>query len=182
MDVTGGWAIWFTGLPASGKTTLARSVQRALQERGISTVLLDSDELRRLITPKATYTPAERDCFYDRLVELADWLVRSGEHVLIAATGSRRCYREAVRRKLGGHFAEIWVRCPTDICRTRDQKGLYGRAASGVIRGLPGVDVPYEAPQAPEVVVDTDQLTPEEATEAVLASLPFLECTAQVSD
>jgi adenylylsulfate kinase len=106
MNMSSGWAIWFTGLPASGKTTLARAVRRTLQERGISTILLDSDELRRLITPNATYTPAECDWFYNRLVELTVWLVRSGEHVLIAATGSRRCYRREARRRLGVRFAE----------------------------------------------------------------------------
>ena len=180
MNMSSGWAIWFTGLPASGKTTLARAVRRTLQEQGISTILLDSDELRRLITPNTTYTPAERDWFYNRLVELTVWLVRSGEHVLIAATGSRRCYRREARRRLGGRFAEVWVRCPVDSCSTRDQKGLYGQAAAGAIRGLPGIDAPYEAPEASEVVVDTDQLMPEEAAETVLASLPFVECTAQV--
>jgi adenylylsulfate kinase-like enzyme len=80
-----GWAIWFTGRPASGKTTLARAVRHALQERGISTILIDSDELRRVMTLGATYAPAERDLFYNQLVELAVWLIRSGERVLIAA-------------------------------------------------------------------------------------------------
>ena len=179
MDTSQGWAIWLTGLPGSGKTTLARALRRALQERGISSILLDSDELRRLITPNATYAPAERDWFYNRLVELATWLARSGEHVLIAATGSQRCYRTAARTRLGVRFAEVWVRCPVDICRTRDGKGLYGRAAMGLIHNLPGSDAPYEAPEEPEVVVDTDQLTPEEAAELVLASLAFVECAAQ---
>jgi adenylyl-sulfate kinase len=180
MDKSDGWAIWFTGLPASGKTTLARAVRCALQEQGISTILLDSDELRRLMTPHATYAPAERDWFYNRLVELATWLVRSGEHVLIAATGSRRCYRDAARAQLGPRFAEVWLRCPVDVCRARDQKGLYGRAAAGAIRGLPGADVPYEAPDKPEVVIDTAQQTPEAAAETVLASLPFLESAATI--
>jgi adenylylsulfate kinase len=181
MDKACGWVIWFTGVPASGKTTLARMIRCALQERGISTMLLDSDELRRLITPKATYAPAERDWFYNRLVELAVWLARAGEHVLIAATGSRRCYREAARAQLGPRFAEVWVRCPLDICHARDQKGLYDQAAAGAIRGFPGADVPYEAPDAPDLVVDTDQLTPEEAVEIILDSLGLLETTAMMS-
>lgn len=181
MDKACGWAIWFTGLPASGKTTLARTVRCALQERGISTMLLDSYELRRLITPNATYAPAERDWFYNRLVELAAWLAHAGEHVLIAATGSRRCYREAARAQLGPHFAEVWLRCPVDICHVRDPKGLYSQAVAGAIHGLPGADVPYEAPQAPDVVVDTDQLTSEEAAEVILASVGFLEMTVMMS-
>jgi adenylylsulfate kinase-like enzyme len=74
-----------------------------------------------------------------------------------------------------------WVRCPVNICRRRGQKGLYGRAIAGAIHYLPGVDEPYEAPAASEVVVDTDQLTPEEAAETVLASLPFVERLATVA-
>ena len=171
MDTACGWAIWFTGIPGAGKTTLARAVRCALQEHGISTILLDSDEFRRLMIARATYTPAERDWLYNQLVDLAVWLVRSGEHVLIAATGSRRCYRDAARTQLGGRFAEVWVRCPLEVCRARDPKGLYGRAAAGLIHGLPGVDVLYEAPQAPEVVVDSDRQTLEAAVEEVLASL-----------
>jgi adenylylsulfate kinase len=97
----------------------------------------------------AQYAPAERDWFYNRLVELAVWLVRAGEHVLIAATASRRNYRDVARTQLGPRFAEVWVRCPVEVCRVRDPKGLYGRAAAGMIHGLPGVDVPYEAPEAP---------------------------------
>jgi adenylyl-sulfate kinase len=181
MDTTCGWAIWFTGLPGAGKTTLARAVRRALQERGISTALLDSDELRRLMIADATYAPAERDWFYTRLVDLAVWLVNSGEHVLIAATGSRRCYRDAARAQLGPRFAEVWARCPLEVCCDRDPKGLYSRAAAGVIHGLPGVDVPYEAPVAPEVLVDTDHQTLEEAAEAVLAGLALVERGAPVS-
>ena len=174
IDMAQGWAIWFTGLPASGKTTLARAVRRALQERGTAALLLDSDELRRILTPHATYAAAERDWFYGQLVDLAEWLARSGENVLNAATGSRRCYREAARARLGPRFAEVWVRCPAEICRARDRKGLYSRADTGVMHGLPGVDEQYEAPLAPELVVDTDRRTPEQAVEAVLTSIAFL--------
>jgi adenylylsulfate kinase len=181
MDTTCGWAIWFTGLPGAGKTTLAQAVRRALQEREISTILLDSDELRRLMLADAKYAPAERDQFYNRLVDLAVWLVRAGENVLIAATAGQRCYRDAARTQLGPRFAEVWVRCPVEVCRARDPKGLYARAAAGAIQGLPGVDAPYEAPQAPEVIVDTDRQTLEQAVESVLAGLPLLDRAMAVS-
>jgi adenylylsulfate kinase len=181
MSTTDGWAIWFTGLPASGKTTLARTVQHALQERHISTILLDSDELRRLMRADTKFAPTERDWFYNRLVEQAVRLVQAGEHVLIAATGSQCRYREAARAQLGVRFAEVWVRCPVEVCRARDPKGLYGRADAGMIHGLPGVDAPYEAPEAPEVIVDTDRQTLDEAVALVLASLPMLNRAAAVS-
>src|SRR5690349_3520820 len=107
MNQPAGWVVWLTGLPASGKTTLAYA-------------------LRGMLLPNSNYTPAERDWFYNRLSELAIWLARGGEHVIIAATGSRRCYREAARARLGPRFAEVWVCCPAEVCRSRDLKGLYG--------------------------------------------------------
>ena len=176
-----GWAIWLTGLPASGKTTLARALRGKLNDQGISVVLLDSDDLRRILTPRATYTPTERDSFYDRLVAFAVWLARSGENVMIVATGSQRGYRASARAQLAPRFAEVWVRCPIEVCQSRDPKGLYAGAAAGLVHNLPGVDTPYEAPEVPEVVVDTDQQTPEEAAEIVLAQLPFVQRTTDLA-
>lgn len=174
MDQHSGWAVWLTGLPASGKTALARALQRKLHARGISVALLDSDAVRRVMTPRATYAPAERDWFYNRLVELAVGLVNSGERVIIAATGSRRCYRAAARARLGARFSEVWVRCAVDVCRTRDPKGLYSRADAGEIHDLPGADAAYEEPEQPDAAVDTDRLTPDAAADAVLGQLLLL--------
>ncbi len=178
MDQPTGWVVWLTGLPASGKTTLACALRRTLNARGISAIVLDSDALRHMLLPNSSYAPAERDWFYNRLVELAVLLAHKGEHVIIAATGNRRYYRAAARAQLGPRFAEVWVRCPADVCRARDPKGLYSRAAAGVIRNLPGVDAPYETPERPEAVVDTEHQTPEQAAEIVLASLPFVHDAA----
>jgi adenylylsulfate kinase len=83
MKRSPGWAIWLTGLPASGKTTLAQLLRGKLGERSISVVLLDSDEVRRILTPRATYTPTDRDSFYERLIAFAVWLVGCGENVII---------------------------------------------------------------------------------------------------
>lgn len=178
MDQPTGWVVWLTGLPASGKTTLACALRRTLNARGISAIVLDSDALRHMLLPNSSYAPAERDWFYHRLVERAVLLAHKGEHVIIAATGNRRYYRAAARAQLGPRFAEVWVRCPADVCRARDPKGLYSRAAAGVIRNLPGVDAPYETPEQPEAVVDTEHQTPEQAAEIVLASLPFVHDAA----
>jgi adenylylsulfate kinase len=174
MEKPRGWTIWLTGLPASGKTTLARALRGKLGEHGVAAVLLDSDDLRRLVTPIPTYSAAERDWFYNRLVEMAAWLAGAGDNVIIAATGNRRAYRDLARGRLAPCFAEVWVRCPIRVCRARDMKGLYSRADTGQIVGLPGVDAPYEWPEAPEVVIDSDRMSAEEAADAVLASLPFL--------
>jgi adenylylsulfate kinase len=174
MDRTYGWTIWLTGLPMSGKTTLARVLRRTLNESGIPVVLLDSEEVWREIMPSAACSSEERDRFYSRLVELAAWLADSGENVIIAATASRRCYREAARARLAPRFAEIWVRCPPAVCRARAASGDSVQAA------LSGDGAGYEPPIAPDVVVDSDRQRPEEAAEAVIDSLPFVQPEAAV--
>ncbi len=173
-----GWVLWLTGIPASGKTTLAHVLRQRLNALGVPVVVLDSDELRSILTPNPTFTPEERDFFYNALVQLADLLARYGINVIIAATGNRTKYRRQARRLLP-LFAEVWVRCPVEVCRQRDQKNLYARAEAGEIKTLPGLGAPYEAPEAAEVVVDTDRLSPEEAADIVLQTIPFLWKGAQ---
>lgn len=169
-----GWSLWLTGLPAAGKTALARAILRRLVDPRVAVVILDSDEVRSILTPTPTYSADERDRFYRGLVDLAALLARYGVNVLIAATGNRRAYRQAAREQLA-LFAEVWVRCPLAVCQARDPKGLYARAATGAIRGLPGVDVPYEPPEHPEVIVDTDEQTLDKAVDQILAGIPFLK-------
>lgn len=180
MDRTYGWTIWLTGLPMSGKTTLARVLRHKLNESGIPVVLLDSEEVWREIMPSAACSPEERDRFYSRLVELAAWLADSGENVIIAATASRRCYREAARARLAPRFAEIWVRCPPPVCRARAASGHSAQAAAGAVAALSGDGAGYEPPIAPDVVVNSDRQRPEEAAEAVIDSLPFVQPEAAV--
>lgn len=168
-----GWIVWLTGLPSSGKTTVARALRAHLRDAGTHAVILDSDELRAILTPAPTYTAPERDHFYRALVALAGLLQRYDTNVIIAATAPKRAHRAAARA-LPGHFAEIWVRCPLEECRARDPKGLYARAAAGEISTLPGVGVPYEVPQRAEVIVDSDRLSVEEAVAHLLRHLPWL--------
>jgi adenylylsulfate kinase len=169
-SVRPGFVLWLTGLPASGKTSLAQALSRLLAQRGIRVQILDSDALRRRLTPEPTYTPEERDWFYDVVAWLAELLASHGVHVLIAATASRRAYRQAARQRLA-RFAEVYVDCPVEVCRARDPKGLWARAEEGEIVDLPGAGAPYEAPEAPEAYVDTARTTPEEAAHQVLDQL-----------
>lgn len=164
------FALWFTGLPAAGKTTLARAVQRQLADRGVQTLLLDSDELRTILTPQPTYSTEERDWFYGALADLAAWLVRNGISVLIAATANRRAYRQRARQQIA-HFGEVYVRCALATCQRRDPKGIYARAASGTARHVPGLDATFEAPLHPAATVDTEQSTPEASAAAVIQQL-----------
>ncbi|MGD9047534.1 MAG: adenylyl-sulfate kinase [Anaerolineae bacterium] len=165
-----GFAIWLTGLPSSGKTTLAHALRRLLAERGIGVQILDSDELRRRLTPVPAYSGGERDWFYDVVTFLAGLLTDNGVNILIAATAPRRAYREAARDRLA-RFAEVYVHCSPEVCQARDPKGLWARADRGEIATLPGAGVPYEPPEYPEVRVDTAHLSIEEAARRILDEL-----------
>lgn len=168
--MTPGFALWLTGRPASGKTTLAYEIRRKLNAAGIHCVIIDSDELRRVLTPEPSYSPEERDWFYGTVGHLAKWLADSGVNVLIAATANRRAYRDAARARIS-RFAEVHVRCALNECRRRDPKGLYAKSAANEIAGLPGIGSEFEEPINPEVVVDTDRLTREQSADFVLGSL-----------
>lgn len=169
-----GFVLWFTGLPAAGKTTLARALGCELANQGIATQLLDSDELRRQLTPYPTYSQAERDWFYDTLVYLAELLANNGVNVVIAATAPQRAYREAARERLG-RFAELYVICPPDVCRARDPKGLWQQAAAGKIAALPGAGAPYEPPLSPELQINTAVLDVDTAVQQIIGHLQKLD-------
>ena len=126
--------------------------------------------MRRKLTPRPTFSPEERDWFYNAMAVLAELLTANGVNVLIAATASRRAYRQAARERIA-RFAEVYVECPPKVCRARDPKGLWERADSGEIASLPGAGAPYEAPHAPEVRVDTARYTAEEAAGSVQKKL-----------
>ena len=165
-----GFVIWFTGLPASGKTTLARSTQKLLAEGGVHAVLVDSDDWRPILTPRPEYTEAERDWFYSVIAYLAVWLANNGMNVMVAATANRHLYRDQARQQIE-RFAEVYVDCPLAVCRQRDPKGIYTLAQAGKADSVPGVGTAYEAPLAPEAVVDTSNNTPADAAESVLRQL-----------
>jgi adenylylsulfate kinase len=168
-----GFAVWLTGLPAAGKTTLAQAMHCQLASQGIYTLILDSDELRRILTPQPTYSVAERDWFYGVLAQLAAWLTRHGINVLIAATAHRRAYRQAARDQIE-RFAEVYVQCSLATCHQRDAKGIYAAAQRGQAAQVPGVGRVFEPPFQPEGVVNTEQHPPTEAAKLVLAQLAQL--------
>ncbi|MGE5174983.1 MAG: adenylyl-sulfate kinase [Hyphomicrobiales bacterium] len=168
--MSAGFAVWLTGRPASGKSTLARALASRLTEAGLDPEVLESDALRRAIAPRAGYGDADRDEFYGALIHVASLLARHGVPVVIDATGSRRAYREEARRRIA-RFAEVHVDCPPDVCAARDPKGIYRRARAGEAAGVPGLDAPYEEPERPDLTVRGDGDDPEEAAGAVVALL-----------
>lgn len=137
-----GTVVWFTGLPASGKSTLARRVARALAAE--RPVVLDSDALRAAIAPGLGYGPSSRAHFYGCLARLAALLAEQGHLVLVPATAQRRAFRDDARRR-APRFVEVYVEAPAAACARRDIKGLY--------RAVPGLTSGYEPPLAPDVTV-----------------------------
>jgi adenylylsulfate kinase len=146
-----GAVVWFTGLPASGKSTLALAVRRALKQTGVLPCLLDGDVVRNLLAPSLGYSPAARTAFYSALTGLAAELAHQGLTVLVAATAHERAFRSRAR-SLSPRFIEVWISTPLEECRRRDPKGLYAAAGGHQAGSLPGVDVAYEPPEDAELV------------------------------
>lgn len=136
------FALWLTGLPASGKSAIARELVRRLHERGTEVSVLESDVMRTQLTPFPRYDDAGRDLFYGLLGRMGALLVSEGRAVIFDATANRRAYRDAARRAIA-RFAEVYVDTPLEVCRARDPKGLYQA----------GMRIDYEPPLAPERIV-----------------------------
>src|SRR5512140_3507010 len=164
------FAVWLTGLPASGKSTVARALASELAANGIRAAVLESDAVRRELTPNAAYGEAERDAFYATLAYLARVLVSHGVPVIVDATANRRTYRDRARAAIP-RFLEAYVRCPLAVCQARDPKGIYRRGADGTAQNVPGVTATYEPPLLPEVVVDGEADDPAAAARHIVSAL-----------
>lgn len=164
------FAVWLTGLPASGKSAIAQALLRGLQSRGIDASVLESDVLRTLLTPRPRYDEAERDLFYEAMAHLGCFLVERGVPVIFDATANRRAYRERARQRIA-RFAEVFVNCPLAVCEARDPKGLYRNARHGGASSLPGTQTRYEPPENPDLEVRSDAATPDEAAGSIIALL-----------
>ena len=162
-----GFAVWITGLPSSGKSSITRELAASLNREGISPALLESDAVRAVLTPEPTYVQEERDRFYLQLTELGALLVRQGIPVIFDATANRREYRDHARSRIT-RFAEVFVNCTVDICKERDPKGIYAAAFRGTAKNVPGLQAEYEPPLAPEVTVDCRE-SPSVSAEMILA-------------
>jgi adenylylsulfate kinase len=164
-------ALWFTGLSASGKSTVSRLVADGLRLRGDAVEVLDGDEVRRHLSYGLGFSRADREENLRRIAFVADLLSRNGVHVITAAISPFRSVRDEARLRLGDRFVEVFVDAPLEVCARRDPKGLYARALRGEIEHFTGVSDPYEPPLAPELILQTDIESPHESAAKVLAYL-----------
>jgi adenylylsulfate kinase len=162
------FAIWVTGLPASGKSTIVAALKPKLEGLGLTVEVLESDQVRRIITPTATYSQTERDQFYRALAFFGARLMAHGVTVVFDATANRRAYREFARQLIP-RFFEIAVDCPLNVCMERDKKGTYHKGVRGESSTVPGLQEPYEAPLNPDLRVDSTRTTPEAAADGILS-------------
>jgi len=164
--------LWFTGLPSSGKSTIAGEVEYELHRRGVRTYLLDGDNIRHGLNSDLGFSPEDREENIRRIGEVAKLFVDSGTVVLVAFISPYRKDRERARNLVEeGEFVEIYVKCPVEVCEKRDPKGMYRKAREGKVQEFTGVSAPYEEPLNPEIVLETDKLSIEECVEKVIRYL-----------
>ncbi len=165
-----GLVAWFTGLPASGKTTVASLVKEELSKAGYRVELLDGDWVRKTINVGAGFTKEERERHLLRVAWIARLLARNGVIVLCSFVSPYRDVRKKIKDIIAEEvpFLEIWVKCSVEECIRRDPKGLYKKALKGEIQHFTGISDPYEPPENPDLVIDTEHDPPEKNKEAVL--------------
>ena len=168
--------IWFTGLSGSGKSTLAHSVEEELHKLGYRTFVLDGDNVRHGLSSNLTFSDDDRKENIRRIGEAAKLMMEAGVIAMTAFISSFREDRDNVRRLLSQEdFIEIFCNASLELCESRDVKGLYKRARAGEIKNYTGIDSPYEAPNNPELVIDTDGETLEESVVKVIDFLKSRE-------
>lgn len=161
--------VWFTGLPSSGKSTIASEVEHQLLNRGMRTYLLDGDNVRHGLNSNLGFSPQDREENIRRIGEVAKLFVDAGMVTFAAFISPYRKDRDRARKLLeDGEFIEVYVKCPVDVCEQRDTKGLYQKAKKGEIKEFTGVSAPYEEPVDPEIVLETDRLAVKESVKKII--------------
>ncbi len=167
-----GFTVWFTGLSGSGKSTVAVAVEKALWDRGVRTYILDGDNVRHGLNSNLGFSPEDRTENIRRIGEVAKLFNDAGLVALTAFISPYRADRDKVRALMGaGDFLEVLVDCPVEECEKRDVKGLYAKARAGQIKEFTGISAPYEAPEKPELVLPTHQLSEQQSVDKVISFL-----------
>ncbi len=173
-DENSGFTLWFTGLSGSGKSTIAQLIGPEIERRGTLVEHLDGDVVRTNLSKGLGFSREDRDTNILRIGFVAKLLTRHGACVITAAISPYAETRDIVRETIGDRFVEVYVDTSVEECARRDTKGLYAKAYAGEIKEFTGVSDPYEVPENAEIVVETENKTPEESAEYVLAQLEEL--------
>lgn len=168
-----GFTIWFTGLSGAGKSTLSEAIEKRLKARGRNIEILDGDIVRTHLSKGLGFSREDRDTNIKRIAFVCGLLTRNGVICISAAIAPYIEARKWARQEIG-NFVEVYVKCPIEVCRQRDVKGLYKLVDEGKITGFTGVDDPYEEPEHPELVVETSKETIEESVGRIFAKLEEL--------
>src|SRR5215211_861121 len=167
-----GFTLWFTGLSGSGKTTITTHLVKELRKRSVPLEVLDGDIVRENLSKGLGFSKEDRDTNIRRIAFVANLLSRNGVPVITAAISPYREIRNEARELMDGRFVEVYAKAPLEVCEERDVKGLYAKARSGEIKEFTGISDPYEPPENPEILVETDKQSPEESAKQIL---DFLE-------
>jgi adenylylsulfate kinase len=167
-----GTVLWFTGLSGAGKSTIAHALEKRLHDMGCLTYVFDGDNVRHGLCGDLGFSQDDRKENIRRIGEMVKLFLNAGVISLTAFISPFREDRDGVRRLLGENdFVEIYCRCSLSVCEQRDVKGLYRRARAGEISDFTGISSPYEEPEAPELVLETDQSTIDQCVDQIIAAL-----------
>jgi adenylyl-sulfate kinase len=176
-----GFTLWFTGLPCSGKTTVAEIVAPAIRARGLNVEVLDGDVVRQGLSKELGFSKRDRDIHIRRIGFVSKLLSRNGVAVIASFVSPYRVIRDELRQEIG-NFVEVYVKCPVEVCIERDVKGMYKKALAGEIENFTGISDPYEEPENPEIVIETDKEPPEESAQKVMSTLEQLGYVPKLED
>jgi adenylyl-sulfate kinase len=168
-----GFVLWFTGLPCSGKTTIADAVAKELKGMNLKVERLDGDIVRQGLTRDLGFSKEDRDKNIERVTFVAKLLSRNGVATLVSFVSPYREKRRHAREETT-NFIEVFAKCPIEVCKKRDVKGMYAKALRGEIKDFTGVDDPYEEPIDPEIVIETDKETVNESVDRIIEKLKYL--------
>ena len=165
--------IWLTGIPGSGKTTLAIDLEKYYQKNSLPVEILDGDEIRKTLSKDLGFSPEDRKEHNRRVIFVAQILSKNGVTTIIPFILPYRETRDFARKEIP-NFVEVWVKTSVDECIKRDPKGLYKKALAGEIKNLTGLQAPYEEPQNAELILDTEKQNVEESVEIILSTVKKL--------
>jgi len=163
-----GFCLWFTGLSGAGKTTITNVLVKELRQRGTKLEVLDGDIVRENLSKGLGFSKEDRDTNIRRIAFVANLLSRNDVPVITAAISPYREIRNEAREMMDGRFIEAYVKASVEVCEDRDVKGLYEKARRGEIKEFTGVSDPYEPPENPELVLETENQSPEQSAQQIL--------------